>query len=61
MHPAVAPAVVGAATAGEMTGNAALFARRIPDALWHTLVARGLLDPDLPLPLHDRARPGAHP
>ncbi|MGX1976711.1 hypothetical protein [Streptomyces kronopolitis] len=44
-----------------MAGNAALFARRIPDALWHTLVARGLLDPDLPLPLHDRARPGAHP
>ena len=27
-----------------------------PDALWHTLVARGLLGPDLPLPL---TAPGA--
>lgn len=60
-HPAVVSAVVGAATPEEMTENAALFARRIPDALWHTLVARGLLDPDLPLPLNDRARPGALP
>ncbi|MFG2860060.1 aldo/keto reductase [Streptomyces sioyaensis] len=60
-HPAVASAVVGAATPGEMAENAALFTRHIPDELWHTLVARGLLDPDLPLPLNARARPGAHP
>ncbi|MFE1171256.1 aldo/keto reductase [Streptomyces sp. NPDC058773] len=52
-HPAVAAAVVGAATPDEMAENARLFTRDIPDALWHTLVARGLLDPDLPLPLND--------
>ncbi|MFG2829333.1 aldo/keto reductase [Streptomyces sp. NPDC048434] len=52
-HRAVASAVVGAATPEEMAENAALFTRHIPDGLWHTLVARGLLDPDLPLPLHD--------
>ncbi|MFF4697635.1 aldo/keto reductase [Streptomyces chattanoogensis] len=56
-HPAVASAVVGAAAPEEATENAALFARDIPDALWHTLVARGLLAPDLPLPL--TAAPGA--
>ncbi|MEV0369707.1 aldo/keto reductase [Streptomyces sp. NPDC050636] len=52
-HPAVASAVVGAATPEEAEENAALFARDIPDALWHTLVARDLLDPDLPLPLDE--------
>ncbi|RXS85929.1 aldo/keto reductase [Streptomyces sp. TM32] len=52
-HRAVAAAVVGAATPAEMAENARLFTHDIPDALWHTLVARGLLDPDLPLPLND--------
>ncbi|MGG7574855.1 aldo/keto reductase [Streptomyces sirii] len=52
-HPAVAAAVVGAATPRETAENAALFAREIPDELWHTLVARGLLDRDLPLPLNE--------
>ncbi|BCK72321.1 hypothetical protein Srufu_062740 [Streptomyces libani subsp. rufus] len=52
-HPAVAAAVVGAATPDEMAENARLFTHHLPDALWHTLVARGLLDPDLPLPLND--------
>ncbi|MCR8576856.1 aldo/keto reductase [Streptomyces sp. Isolate_219] len=52
-HPAVAAAVVGAATPEEMAENARLFTQEIPDELWHTLVARGLLDPDLPLPLND--------
>ncbi|REK84901.1 aldo/keto reductase [Streptomyces inhibens] len=52
-HPAVAAAVVGAATPEEMAENARLFTQEIPDALWHTLVARGLLAPDLPLPLND--------
>ncbi|MCW7989397.1 aldo/keto reductase [Streptomyces platensis subsp. clarensis] len=52
-HPAVAAAVVGAATPEEMAENARLFTQQIPDELWHTLVARGLLDPDLPLPLND--------
>ncbi|MGG2463355.1 aldo/keto reductase [Streptomyces sp. RGM 3693] len=50
-HPAVAAAVVGAASPDEAAENAALFHHPVPDALWHTLVARGLLDPDLPLPL----------
>ncbi|MEU8786833.1 aldo/keto reductase [Streptomyces sp. NPDC048637] len=52
-HRAVAAAVVGAATPEEMAENARLFTHDIPDELWHTLVARGLLDPDLPLPLND--------
>ncbi|MFF9781187.1 aldo/keto reductase [Streptomyces nigrescens] len=52
-HPAVAAAVVGAATPEEMAENARLFTQQIPDELWHTLVARGLLDPGLPLPLND--------
>ncbi|MFI0223752.1 aldo/keto reductase [Streptomyces lydicus] len=52
-HPAVAAAVVGAATPEEMTENAALFRHPVPDALWHALVARGLLDAGLPLPLND--------
>ncbi|MCF3148537.1 aldo/keto reductase [Streptomyces platensis] len=52
-HPAVAAAVVGAATPDEVAENARLFTHHIPDGLWHTLVARGLLDPDLPLPLND--------
>ncbi|MGY5130367.1 aldo/keto reductase [Streptomyces nigrescens] len=52
-HRAVAAAVVGAATPEEMAENARLLTRHIPDELWHTLVARGLLDPDLPLPLND--------
>ncbi|UKY49170.1 aldo/keto reductase [Streptomyces inhibens] len=52
-HPAVAAALVGAATPEEMAENARLFTHDIPDELWHTLVARGLLAPDLPLPLND--------
>ncbi|MEU5211348.1 aldo/keto reductase [Streptomyces sp. NPDC020742] len=51
-HPSVAAAVVGAATPAEMAENAALFRHPVPDALWHTLVDRGLLAPDLPLPLN---------
>ncbi|WP_432144829.1 aldo/keto reductase [Streptomyces sp. bgisy084] len=52
-HRAVAAAVVGAAAPDEVAENARLFTHDIPDRLWHTLVARGLLDPDLPLPLND--------
>ena len=52
-HPAVASAVVGAAGPEEMAGTTPrLFGHDIPDALWHALVARGLLDADMPLPLH---------
>lgn len=54
-HPSVVSAVVGAANAAEVRDNAELFSYDIPDALWHALVARGLLDEDVPLPL---ASPG---
>ncbi|HEY3478369.1 MAG TPA: aldo/keto reductase, partial [Streptomyces sp.] len=50
-HPSVVSAVVGAADAGEVRDNAALFSYDIPDAMWHALVAEGLLDADVPLPL----------
>jgi D-threo-aldose 1-dehydrogenase len=50
-HPAVVSAVVGSAGAAEVRDNAALFGHAVPDALWHELVARGLLDEDVPLPL----------
>ncbi|MFE6688792.1 aldo/keto reductase [Streptomyces sp. NPDC057743] len=49
-HPAVAAAVVGAASPEEAAENAALFRHPIPDGLWPALAARGLLDPELPLP-----------
>ncbi|WP_275465385.1 aldo/keto reductase [Streptomyces noursei] len=49
-HPAVAAAVVGAASPDEAAENAALFRHPVPAGLWRALVARGLLDPDLPLP-----------
>ncbi|CAM5292654.1 Oxidoreductase OS=Streptomyces antimycoticus OX=68175 GN=SSPO_077080 PE=4 SV=1 [Streptomyces antimycoticus] len=50
-HPAVAAAVVGCATPAEVRDNAALFTHDIPDELWQALVARGLLDEDIPLPV----------
>jgi D-threo-aldose 1-dehydrogenase len=50
-HPSVVSAVVGAADADEVRDNAALFSYDIPDAMWHALVAEGLLDADVPLPL----------
>ncbi|MCQ4046484.1 aldo/keto reductase [Streptantibioticus rubrisoli] len=49
-HPAVAAAVVGAASAAEVRDNAALFGWPVPDALWYELVDRGLLDEGVPLP-----------
>ncbi len=55
-HPAVAGALVGAASPEEARENAELFTYDIPDALWHTLTDRGLLAPGLPLPT---AGPGA--
>jgi D-threo-aldose 1-dehydrogenase len=55
-HPAVISAVVGAASAAEVRDNAELFSYEIPDELWTALVARGLLDKDVPLPLGVGAR-----
>ena len=50
-HPSVVSALVGAAGPAEVRDNAEMFGREIPDALWHALVGRGLLDEDVPLPL----------
>ncbi|WP_344321992.1 aldo/keto reductase [Streptomyces macrosporus] len=49
-HPAVASVVVGCADAEEVRDNARMFAREVPDELWHALVDRGLLPEDVPLP-----------
>ncbi|GAB2794112.1 aldo/keto reductase [Streptomyces daliensis] len=49
-HPSVASAVVGACSAEEVRDNVRLSAYDIPGAMWHDLVAEGLLDADLPLP-----------
>ncbi|KWT56661.1 aldo/keto reductase [Streptomyces albus subsp. albus] len=57
-HPSVAGVLAGAASPEEARENAALFTYDIPDALWHALTDRGLLDPDLPLPTAD---PGVRP
>jgi D-threo-aldose 1-dehydrogenase len=56
-HPSVVSAVVGGASAAEVRDNAEMFTRDIPDGLWRALVARGLLDDDVPLPL-TAAAPG---
>lgn len=50
-HRTVVSALVGAASAAEARDNAEMFAHDIPDDMWHALVARGLLDKDVPLPL----------
>ncbi|SHM44661.1 aldo/keto reductase [Actinacidiphila paucisporea] len=50
-HPSVVSAVVGAANPDEVRDNTAMFHHDIPDAMWHALVERGLLDKDVPLPL----------
>jgi D-threo-aldose 1-dehydrogenase len=42
-HPAVASVVLGMRTGEQSRRNAELFARPVPDALWHDLVAVGLL------------------
>ncbi|PZG15043.1 aldo/keto reductase [Nonomuraea aridisoli] len=42
-HPAVATIVVGARAPEEVTANAALWSRPVPDDLWDDLIAAGLL------------------
>lgn len=44
-HPAVASVVLGMRGAAQVEGNARHVAADVPDALWHDLVAEGLLDP----------------
>lgn len=50
-HPAVASVVVGTADPEAVRDNVELFSHPVPDELWHTLVDRGLVDADLPLPV----------
>ncbi|MEV4107117.1 aldo/keto reductase [Nonomuraea sp. NPDC049695] len=42
-HPAVAAVVLGARSPEEVTANAALWSRPVPDALWEELKSEGLL------------------
>ncbi|GAA3232297.1 aldo/keto reductase [Nonomuraea helvata] len=42
-HPAVATVVLGARSPEEVTANAALWSRPVPDALWEELTSEGLL------------------
>ncbi len=49
-HPAVAGAVVGARTAGEVKANQGLLAHPIPPTLWADLKAEGLITLDAPTP-----------
>jgi D-threo-aldose 1-dehydrogenase len=49
-HPAVVSVIPGGQTPDEVTGNAALLDEAIPDALWATLKAEGLIDPAAPTP-----------
>ncbi|MGK5499042.1 aldo/keto reductase [Streptomyces sp. URMC 125] len=50
-HPAVASVVVGCSSAAEVRDNARMFAREVPEGLWHALVERGLLAEGIPLPV----------
>jgi D-threo-aldose 1-dehydrogenase len=49
-HPAVASAVIGARTAGEVVANHALLAQAIPGGLWADLKAEKLLARESPTP-----------
>ncbi|MBF8186727.1 aldo/keto reductase [Nonomuraea sp. K274] len=42
-HPAIASIVLGARAPEEVTANAALWSRPVPDALWEDLASQGLL------------------
>jgi D-threo-aldose 1-dehydrogenase len=42
-HPAIASIVLGARTPEEVTTNAALWSRPVPEALWEELESEGLL------------------
>ncbi|MBO9475876.1 aldo/keto reductase [Shimia sp. R10_1] len=49
-HPCVKTVVPGAVSGAEVTANARLMERAIPDALWSDLRGEGLIRPDAPLP-----------
>jgi D-threo-aldose 1-dehydrogenase len=42
-HPAVASVVLGARSPEEVTANATLLSRPVPEAVWDELMAEGLL------------------
>ncbi|MEM8741081.1 MAG: aldo/keto reductase [Pseudomonadota bacterium] len=48
MHPSVVSVIPGGQSLGQMIGNAAVAAARIPAALWAELKADGLMRPDAP-------------
>ena len=54
-HPAVVSCVVGTRTAAQFAQNQAWFDQPIPEALWHALRDRGLIDPRAPLPTPEEA------
>ncbi|GGI29882.1 aldo/keto reductase [Bradyrhizobium guangdongense] len=49
-HPAVTVAVMGARNAAEVADNIAMSERKVPQAFWQELRARGLVDARAPLP-----------
>ena len=49
-HPAVVSVIPGAAKPVEVTQNIAAMRAPIPDAFWHVLKARGLIEPAAPVP-----------
>ncbi|HLA70623.1 MAG TPA: aldo/keto reductase [Steroidobacteraceae bacterium] len=49
-HPCVASVVAGCANGAEARNCAAMFAHEIPQAFWHALRERGLVDARAPLP-----------
>lgn len=49
-HPAVVSVVLGMSTPEQVTRNAGLLDAAPPAELWPDLVARGLLDPEVPVP-----------
>jgi len=49
-HPSVVSVVIGARSPDEVDDAVAMATWDIPGALWHDLVAAGLLDPEVPIP-----------
>ena len=49
-HPVVCSVIPGALSAAEVTQNIGHLRHAIPAALWHDLIAEGLLDPAAPVP-----------
>ncbi|RVU20910.1 aldo/keto reductase [Streptomyces antnestii] len=50
-HPAVAGVLLGARRAAEVADAAAMLRHPVPSAMWRALRSRGLLQPDVPVPV----------